>query len=195
MKKLLALLMILCLSVCCVSALAESARVPYEFDDFILTTDDTDVVSIPKKDSEIFMQYYPLASLKSSTNPTEALAGMGTNINAVWTSSGGITISGSMLAAVVASQKDMLISSLKAEGMDVTSFEIGEGKDVEYWGFTCAQADYTLTATISGITLTMSVRQIAVPYTSSDYIIFTITGVNYDMDELTEILVNDIQFK
>ena len=41
----------------------------------------------------------------------------------------------------------------------------------------------------------MSVRQIAVPYTSSDYIIFTITGVNYDMDELTEILVNDIQFK
>ena len=108
MKKLLALLMILCLSVCCVSALAESARVPYEFDDFILTTDDTDVVSIPKKDSEIFMQYYPLASLKSSTNPTEALAGMGTNINAVWTSSGGITISGSMLAAVVASQKDML---------------------------------------------------------------------------------------
>ena len=195
MKKLLALLMILCLSVCCVSALAESARVPYEFDDFILTTDDTDVVSIPKKDSEIFMQYYPLASLKSSTNPTEALAGMGTNINAVWTSSGGITISGSMLAAVVASQKDMLISSLKAEGMDVTSFEIGEGKDVEYWGFTCAQADYTLTATISGITLNMSVRQIAVPYTSSDYIIFTITGVNYDMDELTEILVNDIQFK
>ena len=118
MKKLISILLCAALLLACVSALAESARVPYEFDDFILTTDDTDVVSIPKKDSEIFMQYYPLASLKSSTNPTEALAGMGTNINAVWTSSGGITISGSMLAAVVASQKDMLISSLKAAGAD-----------------------------------------------------------------------------
>lgn len=142
MKKIIALFLVLCLALGCVSALAEALLAdgsPVDFDGFILNLEEGVVYQkAEKKLSEVFAYIFPFYASGDAA----------TNVNAVWVDAHPNLTTESVRADLEASRADVE-KGIKDAGFSLDSYEFTDPVEAEFGGVKCISNDIVMTLSMA----------------------------------------------
>ena len=152
MKKILALLMALCLICVSAAAMAEAVQAdgsPVKLDGFTLNLESGAYYQLGTKATEqVYVTVYPFVSGGD----------MSTNFNAVWGGGAG-TISVDDIRAEVPTLKEQMIAGFEAYGYTLNSVDYSDPVEGTIGGKACIILDSKMNLSANGMTLDVSQRQ------------------------------------
>ncbi len=181
MKKILALLLTLCLLCAASASLAETAEATkLELDGFTL-----------ELSSGEFYQTYE----KSANSPTAIIypfysnGDQSTNYNFVW-AGGPFDLSLDQVKDQLATTEENMRSALTSSGIEVTSFEMGEPYEATLNGVDCIVLEFNMEMSAMGMNITSYMRQIMVG--SIGYVITLTASSPEDLETITTMMAQSL---
>ena len=134
MKKIIALLLTLCMALCCVSALAEALQAdgsPVDFDGFILNLEEGVVYQKAEKQS---------GQICAIVFPFYASGDLATNINAIWVDSYG-DLTPEAVKADLEESRPTVEKGITDAGYTLDSYEYTDPVETDFGGIKCIAND------------------------------------------------------
>ena len=180
MKKLLVLLLTLCMICILPAAMAETADgSPLVLDGLTLNVAAGTVYELNERvDGEVYVTLYPYAS----SNDTAS------NINVIWNGEP-LDISAEDLKTLQNSMEDEIAPQFEAAGLQLVSFTPGAITETTLDGIKCFYMDSEMVLSANGITIPIKQRQI---YVGEKAFIFTITAMTDEARTAMTTMVNYI---
>lgn len=181
MKKIFALVLALCLLYAASASLAETAEATrLELDGFTLEL----------SSGEYYQQYE-----KSANSPTVIIypfysnGDQSTNYNFVW-GGGPFEMNLDQVKDQLAQTEETMRAALTSNGIELTSFEMGEPWEAELNGKECIAVEYNLRMSAMGMELTSYMRQILIG--SIGYVITLTASSPEDLETITEMMAQSL---
>ena len=183
MKKLISLLLALCLMGLCAAACAEVVQAgaePLKLEGFTLALDQGVSYKMGvKQANQVYITVYP-NSLQGDT---------ATNFNCAW-NGGTFSITAEQLKVEMETIKQSAINGLEAQGIRINSYDMSDPFEMEFAGEPCLAYDAVLNITTGGQDLSICRRQF---YIGSTGFIFTVTAIDKDeIERVTELMTGII---